>query len=364
MNLKKTRIEGMKVFKVSTEILNDNSEETKKIVKQALHEKPLKIWEQELKQNKSNLLLANEDGDFFQATTFINKRIVFAGIAPNLIQAYFDLAYEQVQLTNKYAETFHYIASEKFDRVKLIDTPIFNRFIQYRISAIIFIHLSVEAFLNFIIPEDFIYSKIEKSNSNKFQEQITKLNKENIERWVSFKEKIEEVITKIPNVKFDIEKNRTIIGQILEIEKIRNEIIHLKSKESNSNIHYQQVFAFLASKDLNLYLSATKKFINILQKDFIKIENCQENYNSQEIHIKKEENLHIGIYFEIIKVKEKRITVVIKKWKGLTKESDYLKTVFSYLKLMENMDLIVDYWIKEDSNNFKLEIFKNDEQIK
>ncbi|MEP6805798.1 MAG: hypothetical protein ABI892_14820 [Flavobacterium sp.] len=364
MTLKKTRIEGMKIFKVSTAILNDNSEETKKIIKQALYEKPLKIWEKEIKQNKSNLLIANEEGDFFQATTFINKKIVFAGIAPNLIQAYFDLAYEQVQKTDKHAETFHYIASDKFDRIKLIDTPIFNRFIQYRISAIIFIHLSVEAFINFIIPENFIYSKIETSNSNKFQEQITKLNKDNIERWVSFKEKIENILTKIPNIEFDVEKNRTIIGQILEIEKIRNEIIHLKSKDSNSNIHYQKVFEFVASKDLNLYLSATKKFINILQKDYIKIENCKEDYNSQEIHIKKAEHLHIGIYFEIIKVKEKRITVLIEKWKELTKESEYLKTVFSYLKLMEDMNLIVDYWITEDSNNIKLEIFKNDEQIK
>ncbi|QDW20587.1 hypothetical protein [Flavobacterium sp. KBS0721] len=364
MNLKKTRIEGMKIFKVPTEILHDKSEKTKRIVKQALIEKPLKIWEKELKQNKSNLLLANKEGDFFQATTFTNKKIVFAGIAPNLIQAYFDLAYQQVQITEKYAETFHYIASDKFERIKLIDTPIFNRFIQYRISAIIFIHLSVEAFINFIIPEDFIYSKIEISNSNKFQEQITKLNKENIERWISFKEKIEIILPKIPGIEFNVETNRNIIGQILEIEQIRNEIIHLKSKDSNSNIHYRKVFEFLASKDLNLYLAATKKFINILQKDYIKIENYKDNYTSQEIHIKKVEHLHIGIYFEIIKVKEKRITIFIEKWENLTKESEHLKTVFSYLKLMEDMNLIVDYLITEDLNYFKLEIFKNDEQIK
>lgn len=30
MNLKKTQIEGMKIFKVTPEILNNNSEETKK----------------------------------------------------------------------------------------------------------------------------------------------------------------------------------------------------------------------------------------------------------------------------------------------------------------------------------------------
>ena len=364
MNLKKTQIEGMKIFKVTPEILNNNSEETKKIYEQALNEKPLKTWEKELKQNKSNLLLANEDGDFFQATTFVNKNKIFAGIAPNLIQAYFDLAYEQVQMTEKYAETFHYIASKKYASVKIVDTPMFNRFIQYRISSIIFIHLTVEAFINYIIPEDFVYSKIETSNSNKFQEQITNFNKENIERWITFKEKAQSVITKIPNIQFDPTKNTKIIGHILEIENIRNEIIHLKSKDSNSNMHYKKVFDFIASKDLNLYLTSAKKFINILQKDFIKSEKIKHQENLQEIYIKKAEHLHIGIYFEIIKVKEKRINIVIEKWKELTKESSYLKTVFSYLKLMEEMDLITDYFITEDSHNFKLEIFKNDEQIK
>lgn len=363
MNLKKTRIEGMKIFKVSSEVLNDNSEETKKIVKEALIEKPLKTWERELKQHKSNLLVTDEYGNVFQATTFINKNKIFAGVAPNLIQAYFDLAYEQIQWTDKYVETFHFVASEKYGNIKFVETPLFNRFIQYRISCIIFLHLSVESFINFIIPEDFIYLKVENSKSNKFQEQSTKYNKENIERWISFKEKIEEIIPQLTNIKFNIEKNRDLIGHILEIEKIRNEIIHLKSKDSNSNLHYEKVFNFIASKELSKYLFSVKKFINILQNDFIKIDNIREN-NIKEIHIKKSEHLHIGIYFEVIKQKEKRISIIIDKWKELTKESEYLKVVLSYLKLMEDMSLITDYLVTEEKNKFKIEIFKNDEQIK
>ncbi|QAA80346.1 hypothetical protein EI546_00720 [Aequorivita sp. H23M31] len=364
MDLKKTRIEGMKIFQASPDAINNQSDERRKIVKQALKEKPLKIWERELKQHKSNLFVSNSEGAVFQATTFFHKKKIFAGIAPNLIQAYFDMAYEQIQWTDKYADTFHYIASEKFDGIKFIDTPIFNRFVQYRISSIIFLHLSVEAFINYIIPDNFIYSKTETSNSNKFQEQITKLNKENIERWVSFKEKIEEVIPELPNITFDIKKNFEIIGRILEIETIRNEIIHLKSKDSNSNMHYKKVFDFVASKDLNKYLFSVKKFINILQSDFIKIDKIQESNNTKELYIEKAEHLHIGVYFEIIKQKEKRITVFIDKWQGLTKESEYLKVVMSYLKLMEDMNLIMDYLISEERNKFRIEIFKNDEQIK
>ncbi len=341
--------------------INDDSE----VVKKALEEKPLKKWYQEVKQNKANtILFDNENGEAYQATTITKNKKIYAGVAPNLVQAYFDIALEQIQWTNKYANTFHYIAKKKFGEVHLIDTPIFHRFIQYRISAIIFLHLTVEAFINHIIPEDFVYPKTENSNSGKFIEQITKLSKDQIERWVSFQEKIEKVVPLIPHLNFDIERNRDIVGRILEIVKIRDEIIHLKSKGKETNIHYEKIFNFIGSRDLEKYLSAVKKFINIIDKDFIKIDSIDESNFRQEIQISKPENLHIGVLFEIIKVKEERITLYIKKWKELTKDSDHIKSVLAHLKLMEEMNLIMDYLIEEKPSKFIVEIFKNAEQIK
>jgi hypothetical protein len=363
MNIKKTRINGIKIFQAPKGLMDVNDDSD--IVKEALKNKPLKKWYQEIKQNKANtILFNNEDGEAYQATTITKDKKIYAGVAPNLIQAYFDMAYEQVQWTNKYANTFHYIAEKKFGEVHLIDTPIFHRFIQYRISAIIFLHLTIEAFINHIIPEDFIYSKTEQTNSGKYIENITKLSKNQIERWVGFQEKIEKVVPEIPNINFDIEKNRDIIGRILEIVKVRDEIIHLKSKEKESNIHYEKIFNFIGSKDLEKYLSAVKKFINIIDNDFIKIESIKESNYRQEIQISKPEYLHIGVLFEIINVKEKRITIYIKKWKGLTKESDKIKSVLGHLKLMEEMNLIIDYLIEEKGNKIIVEIFKNDEQVK
>ena len=362
MKLKKTIINGMEIFRVKKNVVN--SEEVQESAKEALKNKPLKTWKNELKKQKANLVLMNDEGQAYQATTFIHKKNIYAGIAPNLVQAYFDLAFEQIQYTDKYADTFHYISEIKFDEIKLVDHNIFHRFIQYRISSIIFLHLSVEAFINNIIPEDFIYTKTEVSKSNKFQTQKTEYNKEHIERWISIKEKIEEVLPQIPKINFDPTKNGKIIGRILEIAKIRDEIVHLKSKDKESSMYYSKIFDFIASRDLMEYLHSVKKFINILENNFLKIVTIKEDNSNNEILIEKEEYLNIGVFFQITTIKKERTILKIKKWKGLTKDDEKLKAVLGHLTLMDKMNIIDDYLINEESNYFIIEIFKTKEQIK
>jgi hypothetical protein len=362
MKLKKTIINGMEIFRVKKDVVG--SEEIQKSAKEALKIKPLKTWKNELKKQKANLVLMNDEGLAYQATTFVHKKNIYAGIAPNLVQAYFDLAFEQIQYTDKYADTFHYISEIKFDEIKLVNPNIFHRFIQYRISSIIFLHLSVEAFINYIIPEDFVYIKTEESKSNKFQTQKTEYNKEHIERWITTKEKIEKVLPEIPKINFEASKNGTIIGRILEIAKIRDEIVHLKSKDKESSMYYSKIFDFIASRDLLEYLHSVKKFINILEKDFLKIVSIKEDNSNNEILIEKEEYLNIGVFFQITKIKKERIILKIKKWKGLTKDDEKLKAVLGHLTLMDDMNIIDDYLINEESKYFVIEIFKTKEQIK
>ena len=113
MKIKKTRIDGIKMFQAPKGLMNINDDS--EIVKKALEEKPIKKWYQEVKQNKADtILFDNENGEAYQATTITKNKKIYAGVAPNLIQAYFDIAHEQIQWTNKYANTFHYIAKKKF----------------------------------------------------------------------------------------------------------------------------------------------------------------------------------------------------------------------------------------------------------
>ncbi|WP_148783445.1 hypothetical protein [Aquimarina intermedia] len=351
----------MKIFQVDPNVLE--SDQIQESTKEALKIKSQKQWLKELKQNRANVVLMDDNGQAFQATTFLHKMQIYAGIAPNLIQAYFDLAYEQIQWTDKYADTFHFISNNKFEEVRLIEPNIFNRFIQYRISSIIFLHLSVEAFVNHIIPDDFIYLRVENSKSDKFIEQTTKLSKENIERWTSFKEKIEKVIPQIPGIDFDLKKNSKILGRLFEIVKIRDEIIHLKSKDKETSIYYDKIFNFIASKNLSDYLHSVKKFINIIQKDFIKIESIQEQKISEKILMENPKQLHMGMLFDVVRIKEKRITIEISKWDGLTKENESLIMILSHLELMKKMNILDDYLINESKSLFTIEIFKLDKQI-
>lgn len=361
MNIKKTRVQGLKTFQLSEDARGyEPDEET---VKEGLIKKSKKEWIRDLKQNKANIHLLNEEGEAYQGTTFHHNRKIFAGIAPNLVQAYFDLAYEHIQWTDKYAETFHFTADKKFGEILQVPTPQFHRFLQYKISSIVFLHLSVEAFINHIIPDDFIYEKIE-SKGGQFLEQSTKYSKTLIEKNINFKEKIEDIVPQIPNLNFDKTKNQKIIGRILEVVKIRDEIIHLKSKNNETSLYYQSIFHFIASRDLNEYLYAARKFINIIEPDFIKYDSIKENNESQEVEIEKKENLHIGILFEIIKIKNTRITIYIRKWKGLTKNDEKLLSIAAHLDLMERMNIISDYLLTEKKQRFILEVFKREDQIK
>lgn len=113
---------------------------------------------------------------------------------------------------------------------------------------------------------------------------------------------------------------------------------------------------------MNLY--AAKKFINIIEPDFINFDSIKENNDIQEIEIDKEENLHIGILFEITKIKKTRITIYIRKWKGLNKNDEKLVSVAAHLDLMERMNIISDYLLTEKNQRFILEVFKREDQVK
>tara|TARA_R110000868_G_scaffold386386_4_gene654697 strand:+ start:1200 stop:2279 length:1080 start_codon:yes stop_codon:yes gene_type:complete len=359
MNLKRVKIEGLQIFKIDKKVNQNINLQTPEPKASKTREVRKKI-----KKGDGNLFFVSHEGEAHQATTFTHKQKIYAGHAPNLIHIYFDQALAQIQWSNKYADSFQFISKQEIADIGLLPDRIFNRFIQLRVSAIIFLHLSIEAFINYIIPEDFVYSKIESGNSDKFSEQTTKLSKKQIERWTNFKEKIEKVIPQIEKLGFDSKKNTEIIGRILEIGKIRDEIIHLKSKDKESMSYYKDIFNFIGSRDLMDYMHSAKKYINILENDFLKIENVAEKEASEIVRVDEEKYLNIGVLFEIVRIRKKRITVYIKKWKGLTSRSEKITAILSQLQLMDDMKIIYDYLISEDKKDIIIEIFKTEDQIK
>jgi len=359
MNLKRVKIEGLQIFKIDKSVNQKVNLHTPEPIPSETKKARSKI-----KKGEGNLFFMSEDGEAHQATTFTHKKKVYAGHAPNLIHIYFDQALAQIQWSNKYADSFQFISKQELADIALLQGRIFNKFIQLRVSSIVFLHLSIEAFINYIIPDDFVYNKIEKPNSDKYSEQITRLNKKQIERWTTFQEKVEKVIPQIEKLGFDSKKNSKIIGRILEIGKIRDEIVHLKSKDKESMSYYKEIFNFIGSRDLMEYMHSAKKYINILEKDFIKIENVAEKGHPAEIVIEEEKYLNLGLLFEVVRIRETRITIYIKKWKGLTKKDEKLIAILGHLQLMDDMKIIYDYLIEEEKTRFKIEIFKTEDQVK
>lgn len=88
-------------------------------------------------------------------------------------------------------------------------------------KGIIFSYVSVEAFSNAAIPDDFVYEKI---NQKGIKESWSK---QNIEQWLSTSEKVGDVLPII--LKSENIKTKKFWALFKELENLRNEIIHPKT---------------------------------------------------------------------------------------------------------------------------------------
>ncbi len=93
-----------------------------------------------------------------------------------------------------------------------------------KISSIIFSYTAFEAFLNLSIPEDYEY--IKKSNKN-----TEIFNHSQIERYISTREKFKKIIPEI--YKINNISNQSFYSKIIEIENLRDKLIHFKKENQN-----------------------------------------------------------------------------------------------------------------------------------
>jgi hypothetical protein len=142
----------------------------------------------------------------------------------------------------------------------------YNHYVKYRASSIIMLVSSIEAFLNHIIPNDFIYRRIKEEmpeEFNKIQIESTK---------IPFKEKLTEVIPQwLGNYAF-----WTIlqpeIDNILELYENRRSIIHLKTNAQDDFDRYFLVIDKMLELDIFASIQSTIKFMNFVNENFIKFE--------------------------------------------------------------------------------------------
>lgn len=359
--MKRVVIKGLSLFNVPDEIARQISSDgpIKPLQKNGYGQ-----WIKDVKSGKALMFLADHSGTAYQALAIFSDQKLLTSIAPNLVLSYFDLALEHIQFTDKYRSTLYYSSIKHDEEIHVINERIFNRFIQYRSSGILFLHLTVEAFINYIIPDDFIYEKKENSKNERFIETITKYNKVQIERWLSFKEKIDCVLIQATNNN-SIENHKDIREKLIQLVNIRDEIVHLKSAKTKANKQfYQKVFKSLIDEDLSKFIKAAARLIELYKPGFLEFYTQKDKRQNAKINVNGSDNMHVGLLFEIQRQKFEVVEVHIKKDGELQAIKDKINFIVAHLGLMEDMNLINDYHLEEKASIFLLTIYKTSEQAK
>jgi len=142
----------------------------------------------------------------------------------------------------------------------------YNSYLQNRCGAVIMLVSSVEAFLNHIVPNDFLYKTMRGKNTKTF-------NKIDIESTkVNFNEKLGDVIKQYLhsiNSNADLEKEIKLISNL---NKIRNSIIHLKTNAENDISVYIDDFEKMLGLDLQKCIQTVISYMNKVEPEFIKIQ--------------------------------------------------------------------------------------------
>jgi hypothetical protein len=150
---------------------------------------------------------------------------------PNVTAMCLDVAYSTWSVSQ------HFLQDEKFLKfpkpsmsektVILTEDNIFFDLLQQRMIAIVFAYTALESFANESIPDHFVFRRI--SVQKKFTEEYTK---EQMER-LSLEIKLFEVLPII--FKLPTPKGCTIGEKYKSLEKLRDRIIHMKSKDRRSS---------------------------------------------------------------------------------------------------------------------------------
>ena len=242
-------------------------EEVVEVINKATIDKNALLTISENKMSNHYAMALSEDNHFVQMFKYVNGDKIFMIPEPNPIVIYFDTAIQ-----------FHKnIAKLKSSLFSKLSTP-GNNFISVNgdfywyfsnvCNYIIFQFLSIEAFINKSIPNDFEYRK---TVQNKRTEVYDKYQ---IQRNIEFLEKIKIVLPLATGKNF-VQEFSHKYDLIKKLKEFRDEIVHTKSFESKSTPNfYEDLFATSLHFEFDNVLHAAKVFINYYEMGLIEECNC------------------------------------------------------------------------------------------
>lgn len=363
--MKIVKVKPFGVFKVTEQVIDN----LQKHIQPQPTDNPRTIKEiiRKVKRAKSGhfIAIAPDSKQLFSFIPIIEKEQFFTAQFPDPIQLYYASAFANYQFAKK---TRHNITFQKRQPQPLnfVSSYLYNWHLQYKISTIIFLHSTIEAFINYLMPDDFIYKQeYIGEKSDKFVKQTKEFSKEQTERYILFKEKLNKVIPQLTGIDFQ-RSYQSVYDKLLNLNRLRNDIIHLRSSKEKNQQYFHKVFDEVVNINLTPFVNAVRDFVNTIKPGFIEFE---EVTKSKEPTFKfnfegpSAFRLDISVFIKILDAPAKRIILNIPRGSD-NKFQSILNWIMQNLDILAKEQLIYFPTVMNRSKDkVVIEINKTDRQI-
>jgi len=171
----------------------------------------------------------------------------------NPVTYYYSIAYDVLPQIDEARMLLLDSLKEEFSKYKWKTSIAFSYVFKVGSIGLIFSFLALEAFMNQCLPD---YAKVE------FEGKL--VDKNIIQRYLSFEDKFKTIIPKVTHKDFTNEHPRKV-EVLIRLKKLRDEITHLKENRKDKLVAYEDVSNHILNMDLKRIINTVKFYINYHQ---------------------------------------------------------------------------------------------------
>mgnify|MGYP005994961375 CR=1 FL=1 len=213
------------------------------------------------KKGNTLIMINQETSKVSYIVPIFHNNKFYAGKIPKPSSLFIGQAYEfekrVTDILNHFPKCIDMVlqqSPESDSKINIVKDETYHTFIMYKVSTITALISAVECYINELIPESFTIE-------NKKKEIV---GKEIIERTWNLKSKLQTIIPKIKNIKNHKEYELNV-NRLLELNKIRNEFTHMKTKVKENNMDpFIDYFELLINLNLKNKINETENLMNLM----------------------------------------------------------------------------------------------------
>ncbi len=220
-------------------------------------------FKEDIKDDYYAALIGQDEVIFCSKLKIDNKELWIP--EPNPVLIYFTEAYVMKSAIKKSKNDLNEIARQLNGSSNIQTYPYLLKFFAQASRIIIFLFLSLEAFINQQTPEDVKY--INKKGKT--------LDKSKIERYLPFDEKVDNLLPHIFKKESvaDLSQVRIVLT---ELKDLRDKLTHLKTKQDKYRNKYREVLNLLLASNFDELIYSTEKFMNYYVPNYVEFKNIEK----------------------------------------------------------------------------------------